>query len=187
MTSVGYKLEMIRAIIGLGNPGPRYYKTRHSIGFRLLDVLADHWHASWEVSDLCAHTCAEIQYPDHKRQKMYLIKPMTYMNDSGKALPFLQKKGIKAHEILVVHDELEKPFGHVSLRLGGSARGHNGLRSIIGGIGEGFWRLRLGIGRPAERELVGEYVLLPFSPLEEEQLPALLARSLDLITQTENK
>ncbi len=180
-------MKHIRAIIGLGNPGARYYKTRHSIGFRMLDELADRWGVTWQTSELCAHGLAVIDDEGFGRQQIHLIKPMTYMNDSGKVLPFLLKKGIKAPEIVVVHDELEKPFGHVSLRLGGSARGHNGLRSIMAMIGESFWRLRLGIGRPDERSLVAEYVLCPFLKTEEEMLPGILVQAYNLITQTENK
>jgi PTH1 family peptidyl-tRNA hydrolase len=85
------------------------------------------------------------------------------MNDSGKVIPSLSKQGIKAENILVVHDELEKPFGDLSIRMGGSAKGHNGLRSIIGVCGMDFPRLRFGIGRPAQREEVPDYVLSNFS------------------------
>src|SRR5690606_12220398 len=85
-----------------------------------------------------------------------------FMNDSGKVIPWLAQKGIKADSLLVVHDELEQPFGKVRLKQGGSARGHNGLRSIIQVIGPDFNRLQIGIGRPATKEEVPTYVLSPF-------------------------
>lgn len=90
------------------------------------------------------------------------------MNDSGRVIPALLKQGIKAENILVVHDELEIPFGSVKLKLGGSHRGHNGLRSIIGVCGENFRRIRCGIGRPANKEDVPDYVLKPFSESEQQ-------------------
>jgi PTH1 family peptidyl-tRNA hydrolase len=84
------------------------------------------------------------------------------MNASGRVIPFLQKKGIRAENLIVVHDELEKPFGSLALKMGGSARGHNGLRSIIGLAGPDFLRLRFGIGRPKRQEEVSDYVLQRF-------------------------
>ena len=105
----------------------------------------------------------------------------TFMNSSQKVLPFLQKKGIRSEEILVIHDELEKAFGKVSIKFGGSARGHNGLRSIIGTIGKDFWRLQFGVGRPDRSEDVGNYVLMPFSQEEEECIGELIEKSVDLI------
>ena len=92
-----------------------------------------------------------------------LIKPQTFMNASGKVIPFLLKKGIKGENILVVHDELEMPFGKIKVKFGGSAKGHNGLRSIIDIIGKDFWRLSFGIDRPENREDVGQYVLSNFT------------------------
>ena len=159
---------VIKAIIGLGNPGPKYYMTRHSIGFRVLDALAEKHTLSWQKSDLMEY--AELRDDG----VVYLIKPMTYMNDSGKVIPWLKKKGIETEEIIVVHDELEKKFGNLSVRQGGSARGHNGLRSIMGIIGQNFWRLRFGVGRPENKEDVSNYVLQTFFKEEEEQVPTLI-------------
>lgn len=148
----------IKAIIGLGNPGPRFHRHRHNIGFLILDALADAHGGSWQKKDNA--DIAQVTINDHRIQ---LIKPQTYMNDSGKVVPSLLKQGIKAEHILVVHDELEKPFGDISIRMGGSAKGHNGLRSIIGMCGMDFPRVRFGIGRPAQREEVPDYVLSNFS------------------------
>lgn len=148
----------IKACIGLGNPGHTYYNQRHSIGFRVLDALADQHGAQWRTKDRME--VAEILLNDHK---VLLIKPQTFMNNSGAILPFLTKQGIKAENILVVHDELELPFGKLASKQGGSAKGHNGLKSIITACGENFYRLRFGIGRPAQREDVPDYVLQPFA------------------------
>lgn len=95
-------------------------------------------------------------------KKILLIKPQTFMNASGKVIPALLKQGIKAENILVVHDELEQPFGNLKMRVGGSARGHNGLKSIIAACGDQFARLRFGIGRPPLKEDVPNYVLEKF-------------------------
>jgi PTH1 family peptidyl-tRNA hydrolase len=148
----------IRAIIGLGNPGPAYYHNRHSIGFRVVDQLAEKLGASWREREEMLVAEVEIN-----GKKVLLIKPQTFMNASGRIIPFLTKRGIKAENILVVHDELEQPFGKVSCKIGGSARGHNGLRSLIAACGETFARIRCGIGRPATKEEVPTYVLQNFS------------------------
>lgn len=147
----------IKAIIGLGNPGPKYYYTRHNIGFRILDELANAYNLTWQTKDNM-----EIANLTLDGQKIILVKPQTFMNDSGRVIPGLLKQGIKAENILVVHDELEQPFGAVKIRLGGSARGHNGLKSIISVCGDQFVRLRFGIGRPANKEDVPNYVLEKF-------------------------
>ena len=99
------------------------------------------------------------------------------MNSSGDVWPYLAKKGIKPEVVLVAHDELEKDFGSTQVRLGGSARGHNGLRSLISRCGEGFWRLRLGISRPAERNEVPAYVLTNFTSVEQQGLESFLDKA----------
>ncbi len=147
----------IKAIIGLGNPGPRYYYTRHNIGFRIVDALAKAYNLSWQSKDN-----QEIATLIKDGKKILLIKPQTFMNDSGKVIPSLLKQGIKTENILVVHDELEQPFGNIKMRFGGSARGHNGLKSIIAACGDQFARLRFGIGRPEFKEDVPDYVLEKF-------------------------
>jgi PTH1 family peptidyl-tRNA hydrolase len=148
----------IKAIIGLGNPGHEYYYNRHSIGFRVVDALARDLGATWRERDKML--LAEVMI---NNKKVLLIKPQTFMNSSGNVIPFLSKQGIKAENILVVHDELEQPFGKTSLKVGGSARGHNGLRSIIAACGENFVRVRFGVGRPESKEQVPTYVLQNFS------------------------
>ena len=171
-----FSIKDIKAIIGLGNPGQKYYKNRHNIGFRIIDELANQLSASWKSSDKMEH--AQISFDS---QSIHLIKPITFMNASGQVIPFLLKKGIKPEQVLVIHDELEKKFGDISIKLGGSARGHNGLRSIIGVMGPDFWRLRFGIGRPDEKAEVGDYVLCGFSRQEEDQLESFITQVVDII------
>lgn len=177
-----YDFSKIKAIIGLGNPGGKYYNTRHSIGFCVADVFVDRYGGSWSKNELMEYS--QVLISDDQgfvAQKIFVIKPLTFMNNSGKVLPFLLKKGIKPEEILVVHDELEKPFGKNVIRWNGSSRGHNGLRSICGVIGGDFWHLRFGIGRPADKSDVGNYVLSSFTHDEEAQIGELVERAIDLI------
>jgi len=165
----------IKAIIGLGNPGPKYAFNRHNIGFIVVDAIADRFNGFWDTKPNMEVATVTIQ-----GKNILLIKPQTFMNTSGKVIPFLQKKGIKAENILVVHDELEMPFGKVKIKQGGSARGHNGLRSIIEYCGKEFVRLRFGIGRPAEKSMVSRHVLSNFTESDQE-IEALVDQSVELI------
>lgn len=151
-------MSKIKVIIGLGNPGKQYQRTRHNIGFLVLDALADTHGGLWQTKG--EKEVAEIGLGD---EKVVLVKPQTFMNSSGKVIPSLLKQGLKAENVLVVHDELEKAFGVVDVKNGGSHRGHNGLRSIIEFCGANFARLRCGIGRPEHKEDVPGYVLSNFS------------------------
>jgi PTH1 family peptidyl-tRNA hydrolase len=151
----------IKAIIGLGNPGQKYSATRHNIGFKIVDALADKYHGRWQAKPDLEY--AEISL---NGKAVILIKPQTFMNSSGKVVPFLAKQGIKPEQIIVAHDELELPFGQIKMKLGGSAKGHNGLKSIIAACGDQFHRLRFGISRPENKEDVPDYVLKPFKESE---------------------
>lgn len=170
----------IKAIIGLGNPGSKYALTRHNIGFRVVDELAVQLNVRFQKQELMEVATASWTI-NGTVQSIILIKPLTYMNDSGKVIPFLNKKGIKAENILVAHDELEKPFGATNLKFSGSAKGHNGLKSIIGMIGQDFWRLRCGIGRPDNRDDVPDYVLSNFPSSEEQRVSEIIDEALRLI------
>jgi len=176
-----YDKKLIKAVIGLGNPGSKYQKNRHNIGFRVLDALAKELGASWQKGDKMEYatvTLTDTTDNNESSRTLYLIKPQTFMNDSGQVLSFLQKKGIKPNEIIVAHDELEKPFGFTGVSFGGSAKGHNGLRSIMDKIGQDFWRLKFGIGRPDLKEDVPQYVLSNFRTLEEVDLEELIEKAL---------
>jgi PTH1 family peptidyl-tRNA hydrolase len=174
-----FDINKIKVIVGLGNPGSKYYKNRHSIGFQIIDELANQFNANWRTKD--ETELAIVRLIPESAMDTILIKPQTYMNNSGRALLFCAQKGIKPEEVLVVHDELEKSFGTTAIRLGGSARGHNGLKSIIDVIGPNFWRLRFGIGRPAAKEEVSDYVLTNFAPEEETQICGLITKTISII------
>ncbi len=163
------KNKEIKAIIGLGNPGPRFVKHRHNIGFRIVDALVDRCGGGWKETGNMLTAQVEIH-----GKPIIVIKPTTFMNSSGEVIPYLAKKGIKAENILVVHDELEKPFGSLAFKVGGSHRGHNGLRSLIDACGADFARLRFGIGRPERKEDVPDYVLSNFAPQEQDKLEMVI-------------
>ena len=165
-----------KAILGLGNPGPQYVYTRHNIGFRIVDELVALDGGLWKKRDEMEYT--EVRIHD---ASVIVIKPQTFMNNSGRVCSFLQKKGITAQQLLVVHDEMEKPFGNISLKEGGSSKGHNGLKSIMGVYGPDFWRLRFGIGRPETKEEVPDYVLARFKE-SKEQVDAEIRKAVELIT-----
>lgn len=169
---VGQKFSVI---IGLGNPGLSYIKTRHNIGFRVVDALCQKYRGNWQKKD--NYDTAEIEI-NHKQ--VLLIKPQTTMNLSGRVIPILFKKGYQLSDVLVIYDELEKKFGALQLKQGGSHRGHNGVRSIME-HGEDFWRLRIGIDRPARKEDVGDYVLSKFTADEEEKMDELIEKIVKLI------
>ncbi|MBU4269985.1 aminoacyl-tRNA hydrolase [Candidatus Dependentiae bacterium] len=174
-----FNIKNIKVIIGLGNPGIKYYRNRHSIGFRILDKIAQNYSVNWHILDIAEETKISITV-DENIYSIILIKPQTFMNASGNVIPNLQKKGIKPENILVVHDELEKSFGNISLKFDGSARGHNGLKSIINGVGSAFWRLRFGVGRP-ENDDVSTYVLSNFSNDEEIKIQTLIDEAITKI------
>lgn len=170
----------IKAIIGLGNPGREHYFNRHSIGFRVVDALEQRHGSAWK-----AREDMEVADVLINNNKVLLIKPQTFMNASGRIIPWLAKQGIKPENMLVIHDELEMPFGKLAIRPQGSARGHNGLRSLIAACGEQFFRLRFGIGRPERKEDVPNYVLHDFAedPAEVEKLIEEAADSIESFVQ----
>jgi PTH1 family peptidyl-tRNA hydrolase len=147
-----------KVLIGLGNPDVKYLETRHNAGFKVIDAVAAKY--GGHLKSVGDKEMATFSLNGHS---VLLIKPLTYMNNSGDVVPFLKKKGIGPADILVIHDELEKPLGKLALKMGGSARGHNGLKSLIERWGTPeFARLRFGIGRPEAKEQVPHYVLERF-------------------------
>lgn len=166
-----------KALIGLGNPESRLKHTRHNIGFDVIDALATLHGGQWQRKS--SNEVATVTLEGHE---VLLVKPQTYMNNSGDAIPLIKKHGFKPEEVLVIHDELELPFGRLAFKQGGSAKGHNGLRSIIERWGtDGFARLRYGIGRPLHKEQVGDYVLQKFENSKEAEY--LINESISLIEQ----
>jgi PTH1 family peptidyl-tRNA hydrolase len=151
-------MSQIRLIVGLGNPGREYETTRHNAGFWWVDELARLQNLSFRSEAKFHGLAARGQLHGHE---VWLLKPQTFMNVSGRAVGALaQFYKIPPAEILVVHDELDLPPGVARLKIGGGHGGHNGLKDIIAHLGtKDFWRLRLGIGHPGERAEVVNYVL----------------------------
>jgi PTH1 family peptidyl-tRNA hydrolase len=136
-------------VVGLGNPGRSYERTRHNVGFLVVDELARRYGGSWR-----AKKKAEAVPVSLDLRNVTLLKPTTYMNNSGAALA-----GYKAEQLVVLHDDLDLPAGTVRVKVGGGAGGHNGLRSIIQHLGNDFVRVRIGIGRPPVGVTITDYVL----------------------------
>lgn len=166
-----------KVLMGLGNPEARFNHTRHNIGFAIIDALAASVGGQWHQKGPL-----EIASISLNSYQLLLVKPQTYMNNSGDAVPFLKKQGFTPSEVLVIHDELELPFGKLAFKQGGSAKGHNGLKSLIERWGtDVFPRFRYGIGRPAHREQVPDYVLQKFEDPHKAQ--SLIDESVALIEQ----
>lgn len=145
------------AIVGLGNPGAEYDRTRHNAGFWFVDALAAAYRGSFRTE---AKFFAEVARVRIANSDVLLIKPSTFMNRSGQAIQALAAfYKLDPADILVVHDEMDLPVGAMRLKLAGGHGGHNGLRSVHQHIGEGYRRLRVGIGHPGSKELVLGYVL----------------------------
>ena len=151
----------MKIIAGLGNPGAEYAHTKHNVGFMLVDMLAEKLGAaSWKEDFFSALTEVRIG-----GEKVFLVKPLTYMNNSGEALgPMLSYYKLDVDDLVVVHDDMDIPAGMVRIRRKGSSGGHNGIKSIIAHVGsEDFARVRIGIGRPPAGWTVIHHVLAPFS------------------------
>ncbi len=149
---------MIKLFVGLGNPGPDYQHTRHNAGFWWIDAMASELKLSW-ASDRNYH--GQVARAVVQGHTVWLLKPQTFMNLSGKSVAALAKFfKVNPEEILVVHDELDVQPGQAKLKFGGSHAGHNGLRDIHAQLGSAdYWRLRLGIGHPGVKSEVIHWVL----------------------------
>jgi peptidyl-tRNA hydrolase, PTH1 family len=157
----------LKLIVGLGNPGTEYARTRHNAGFQLVEELARRYGATFRSEPRHHAELARGRIGDHE---VWLLKPMSYMNRSGG--PVRSVAGfykVPLGSILVAYDELDFPPGVVRLKEGGGAAGHNGMRDVIAQMGDTFWRLRIGIGHPGDKSAVLDYVL-GRSPAEEARL-----------------
>ncbi len=169
----------IRLIAGLGNPGREYADNRHNVGFWFVDEIARKAGASLRAESRFHGLAARANLHGHE---VWLIEPQTYMNVSGQAVAALAGfYKIAAEEILVVHDELDLAPGTARLKLGGGAGGHNGLKDIIAHIGADFWRLRIGIGHPGDKNAVADFVLHRPSQGEEAPIRAALDNGLSVL------
>jgi peptidyl-tRNA hydrolase, PTH1 family len=167
----------VKLICGLGNPGSKHALDRHNAGYLVVDALASRLGTGFDSLKFDGRV-GSGQLGAHQ---VLLLKPETYMNLSGQSL------GAAAHfykvapeDVLVVHDELDLPFGRLQLKRGGATAGHNGLRSIVASLGgDDFARLRIGVGKPEDRERTVGHVLSGFSAEERLALPALLDTAVD--------
>jgi peptidyl-tRNA hydrolase, PTH1 family len=149
--------EPLKLIVGLGNPGTEYARTRHNAGFQFLDELARRHGAVFRSEPRHRGELARARIGD---ADLWLLKPMSYMNHSGdpvRSVAAFYKVPVAG--ILVGYDELDFPVGVVRLKQGGGAAGHNGMRDVIAQMGDAFWRVRIGIGHPGDRSQVLDYVL----------------------------
>jgi peptidyl-tRNA hydrolase, PTH1 family len=150
-------------VVGLGNPGPGYARHRHNVGFDAVDAIASHHHAA-AFSKKFHGLAARCTLGAHD---VLLLKPETFMNLSGKAVQAAMTfHKIPPENVIVLHDDLDLTLGKLRIKQGGGHGGHNGLRDIDTCIGKNYWRLRLGIGHPGDKNLVHSYVLSNFSDAE---------------------
>ncbi len=161
----------MKLFVGLGNPGPKYARHRHNVGFMAVDRIAErHGFSPWR-----RRFQGETAEGTIGGERVLLLKPMTYMNESGRAVGeaarFLK---IDLADIVVFHDELDLAPGKVRVKTGGGNAGHNGLRSISAHVGNDFVRVRIGIGHPGSKEAVVPYVLHDFAKADQEWLDPLL-------------
>jgi len=162
-------------IVGLGNPGTAYENTRHNIGFKVIDKL---------VSDFGARDISKNSFYGElfKSSDMLLLKPMTFMNLSGKSLQAVKNfYKIELEDIVVIHDDIDLPFSALRFKNGGGHGGHNGLRSIDGMIGKDYTRVRMGVGKPAYKSQVADYVLHDFSDEEKKLLDGWIDHTAEAI------
>jgi peptidyl-tRNA hydrolase, PTH1 family len=154
-------------IVGLGNPDLQYKNNRHNVGFMVIDALIDDQSSCEKI------TKANFKGELFKAPSMLLLKPTTYMNLSGESVRAVDDY-FKPDQIIVIHDDLDLPFGTLRFKIGGGHGGHNGLRSIDAHIGIEYIRVRIGIGKPLHKSDVAKYVLSDFSACQREFLPEIL-------------
>jgi len=172
-------MHSIKLIAGLGNPGRKHEKDRHNVGFWFVSRLASAQRVELKTVARYHGLVGKLARP---AGELWLLLPQTYMNLSGKSVGALSRYyKIRPDEVLVVHDELDFPPGAAKLKLGGGVAGHNGLKDIAAQLGtHGFWRLRIGIGHPGDKNLVADYVLKPPPSSERDLIEAALARCMDV-------
>ena len=153
-------------IVGLGNPEEKYKNNRHNVGFMVIDSL---------LGDLQANNISKNNFKGnlHKYKNNFFLKPLTFMNLSGQSVRAVQDY-FKPDKIIVIHDDLDLPFGTLRFKFGGGNGGHNGLKSIDSHIGKDYFRVRIGIGKPVDKSKIISHVLSDFSKSELEKLGTIL-------------
>jgi PTH1 family peptidyl-tRNA hydrolase len=173
-------------VAGLGNPGPKYAGNRHNVGFRVVDEVA----RRWRVTGFQSKFGGEAALGEVAGQKVVLLKPMQFMNVSGRAVQQTAAfYKIEANEICVVHDELDLDFGVLRVKVGGGHAGHNGLRSIVQDLGTPeFTRIRCGVGRPpGTKGFVADYVLSDFSKAQQVEAEIMVKEAADAVEEIVRK
>ena len=172
-------------VVGLGNPGPAYAGHRHNAGYLVVEELASRMGAAFRAHKTGRADVVEgrLGMPGAPGPRVVLARPRCYMNESGgpvKALAAFYK--VEPEQLVVVHDEIDIPFGTLRVKLGGGDNGHNGLRSLRSALGTGdFYRVRSGIGRPPGRQEVADFVLSNYSTTERKELPFEVDRAADAV------
>jgi len=148
----------LQLIVGLGNPEQKYFPTRHNVGFWVVDLLAKKLIKTFVLNKKFESEFFEYEF---ESKLFHIMKPLSYINNSGIPIKkFIRNKNIQAENILIIYDDLDLDVGKIRLKHGGGSGGHNGLNSIIEQLGsKNFWRLRIGIGKPHDKNKVVDYVL----------------------------
>jgi PTH1 family peptidyl-tRNA hydrolase len=175
----------VTLFVGLGNPGSKYEETRHNIGFKVIDRL---------VKDLNARDISKNAFKGelYRNANTLFLKPHTFMNLSGDSVQAVKQFfKIPLEDIIVIHDDIDLPFGAVRFKKDGGHGGHNGLRSLDAQIGRAYTRVRIGVGKPPYKSQVADYVLHEFNEIEQQQLNALVKHaslaSVSLLSETLNE
>ena len=169
----------IKLIVGLGNPGREYEHTRHNAGFWLVEELARRHGGAFRSEPRFSAELARVRIAG---VEVWLAKPQDYMNNSGRVTQAIATfYRITPGEVLVAHDELDLPPGELRLKEGGGAGGHNGLKDLIAQLGDAFWRLRIGIGHPGERERVNPWLLGRTGSAEREPVERAVQGAADVV------
>lgn len=168
----------IAVIAGLGNPGIKYHNTRHNIGFNIINFFARSYGVKWKHNKFFDAQVADLHFTS---QRLLLIKPMTFMNNSGYSLKSaLNHLNLSQKSLLVVYDDISLKLGRIKLSLSGGSGGHNGINDVFMHIGEDFARYRVGIGpKPKKNMVLADYVLSQFTNSEQEQLSACLPENMN--------
>jgi PTH1 family peptidyl-tRNA hydrolase len=169
---------LAHVVVGLGNPGPEYRDTRHNIGQRVVDHLAQQLKKAWHSDGR-----ALMARGTWRGDALYLVKPQTFMNVSGPVVSHvLQALGAGPEDLVLVYDDIDMVLGKVRSRLKGSAGGHNGVKSVIDALGsEAIRRVKIGIGRPEHKAQVPDHVLTTFEPDEEEIVAAAVSAAAERV------
>lgn len=171
---------MASVVVGLGNPGPEYRDTRHNIGQRVLDVLARRLRASWRREGQ-----AMVARGQWRGEPVALVKPSAFMNVIGPVVgAVLRRLQAAPDDLVLVYDDIDLPLGTVRIRMKGGHGGHNGVRSVLDALGtEAIRRVKVGIGRPDDKDQVPDHVLAPFDPAERPAVEAAVALAADRVLE----